>query len=185
MLCFLPGAPEIRALPDVRALGGAGVDVVPLHGSLPADEQDAALAADGRARVILATNIAETSLTVPGVTDVVDTGLHKVARYDAGPRDRLAGARAYPAGLGGAAGGARRPHRVRDARCGCGTSATGCGRMREPEIHRVDLADAVLDILAWGGDPATFEWFDAPSPERVDAALALLERLGAVRGTAA
>ena len=85
VLCFLPGAPEIRRamanLERTRAAGG--FQVVPLHGSLDADEQDAALEpSDGR-RVILATNIAETTLTVPDVVTVVDSGYHKVARYDA------------------------------------------------------------------------------------------------------
>ena len=50
----------------------------------------------------------------------------------------------------------------------------------EPEIHRIDLSDALLDILAWGGDPRTFEWFDPPPADRVDAAITLLEQLGAV-----
>ena len=82
VLCFLPGAPEIRrALPDVRA-AVPGADVVELHGSLDADAQDSALRPARGRRVILATNIAETSLTVPGVSAVVDTGLQKLPRYD-------------------------------------------------------------------------------------------------------
>jgi ATP-dependent helicase HrpB len=181
ILCFLPGAPEInRALPDVRAALGSGIDVVPLHGSLTADDQDRAIAADGRRRVILATNIAETSLTVPGVTAVIDSGLHKIARYDEDrgidslelervPADS-AEQRAGRAGRLGP-GRARRLWERTD-------------RLRphgDAEIHRVDLSDAVLDILAWGGHPAAFEWFDPPAPERVDAALRLLERLGAIR----
>src|SRR6266566_4968319 len=94
VLCFLPGAREIdRAVGEVRSrldstVRGAGapgvdIDVLPLHGSLDADAQDAALRPSARRRVIVATNIAETSLTVPGVTGVVDAGLQKVARYDA------------------------------------------------------------------------------------------------------
>ena len=85
VLCFLPGAPEIRrAMNDlqVRVGGGAApVDIVPLHGSLDASAQDLALRpSPSQRRIIVATNIAETSLTVPGVTAVIDTGLHKVAR---------------------------------------------------------------------------------------------------------
>jgi len=86
VLCFLPGAAEIRrAVNDLQArVGSAGsVEIVPLHGSLDADAQDLALRPSPRRRIIVATNIAETSLTVPGVTAVVDAGLHKVARYDA------------------------------------------------------------------------------------------------------
>ena len=182
LLCFLPGAGEIaRVMPEVRAAIGGRADVLPLHGSLAADEQDAASGESARRRVILATNIAETSLTVPGVTAVVDTGLHKIARYD---EDRgidslelervPADSAAQRAGRAGriAPGRVRRLWDERD-------------RLRphgEPEIHRVDLSDAALDILAWGGDPLAFEWFDPPSPERLRAALTLLEALGAVHG---
>src|SRR5689334_11924081 len=85
VLCFLPGAPEInRALTDTRDAVGGEIEVVPLHGSLASEEQERALIDDGRRRVILATNIAETSLTVPGVHAVVDSGLQKVARFDPG-----------------------------------------------------------------------------------------------------
>src|SRR5262249_25701767 len=83
VLCFLPGAAEIRRAMNEIAPRCANVEIVPLHGSLQADEQDRALRPSAHPRVIVATNIAETSLTVPGVTAVVDTGLHKVARYDA------------------------------------------------------------------------------------------------------
>ncbi|MEO6237432.1 MAG: ATP-dependent helicase C-terminal domain-containing protein [Vicinamibacterales bacterium] len=180
VLCFLPGAPEInRTLDEVRRIAGTGTDVLPLHGSLPADEQDRAVAPAAAPRVILATNIAETSLTVPGVTAVVDSGLQKVARYDPGrgidslELERIAAdAAEQRAGRAGRLG----PGRVRrlwDA----------ADRLRprgDAEIHRVDLADAALAILGWGGDPRTFEWFDPPSVDRVDAALSLLQQLGAV-----
>jgi ATP-dependent RNA helicase HrpB len=181
ILCFFPGAPEInRAAPDVRTLAGAGAEVLVLHGSLPADEQDRAIAESPRRRVILATNIAETSLTVPGVTAVVDGGYQKVARFDPDrgidslELERIpADAAEQRAGRAGRLG----PGRVRRL-------WDQADRLRphgEPEIHRVDLSDAVLDILAWGGDPRTFEWFDSPDPDRVDAAIVLLEQLGAVR----
>ena len=181
LLCFLPGAPEInRAMSDVRAASGPGVDVLPLHGSLPSDEQERAIAAGSGRRVILATNIAETSLTVPGVTAVIDTGFQKVARFDPDrgidslELERIpADAAEQRAGRAGRLG----PGRVRRL-------WEQADRLRphgEAEIHRVDLSDATLAILAWGGDPRTFEWFDAPSPDRVDAALSLLEQLGAVR----
>ena len=182
ILCFLPGAPEInRALGEVRAAAGRDVEVVPLHGSLPADEQDRALDDTQSRRVILATNIAETSLTVPGVRAVIDAGLQKVARYDPDrgidslETERIpADAAEQRAGRAGRLG----PGRVRRL-------WDQADRLRphgEPEIHRVDLSDAVLDILAWGGDPRSFEWFDPPSADRIDAALRLLEQLGAVRG---
>jgi ATP-dependent helicase HrpB len=168
-------------MPEVRAVVGGRADVLPLHGSLAPDEQDVAAGESVRRRVILATNIAETSLTVPGVTAVVDTGLHKIARYD---EDRgidslelervPADSAAQRAGRAGRLG----PGRVRRL-------WNETDRLRphgEPEIHRVDLSDAVLDILAWGGDPFAFEWFDQPAPDRLRAALTLLESLGAVHG---
>src|SRR5258708_15677784 len=78
VLCFLPGAPEInRAIGDVRASVGAEAEVLPLHGSRPAEQQDRAIAGGPRPPVILATHIAQTSLTVPGVRAVIDTGAQK------------------------------------------------------------------------------------------------------------
>lgn len=180
LLCFLPGAGEIaRALPDVRAAIGGRADVLPLHGSLPADEQDAAAGESMRPRVILATNIAETSLTVPGVTAVVDTGLHKIARYDEDRGIDSLELERVPADS--AAQRAGRAGRISPGRVRRLWDETD--RLRphgDPEIHRVDLSDAVLDILAWGGDPLAFEWFERPLPGRLQAALTLLEALGAV-----
>ena len=124
VLCFLPGAPEIRRAQG--ELGGvAGARVLPLHGTLSGDEQDAALAACAERKVILATNVAETSLTVEGVTDVIDT---RAAQGDAlrpVARARPARARADPRGLGGAARRARRAH-------GAGPRASAVGRARPP-----------------------------------------------------
>lgn len=180
VLVFLPGAPEIRrAAGDLARFGSlAGVPVLPLHGSLDADAQDAAIAPSERRKIVLATNVAETSLTVEGVGAVVDSGLRKVSRYDpATGLDRLETERV-----------SRDAADQRSGRAG----RTGPGRAirlwdprdllrpyRQPEIERVDLAGPLLDVLAWGGDPRTFRWFEAPPAERIDAGLALLERLGA------
>jgi ATP-dependent helicase HrpB len=186
VLCFLPGAGEIaRASQDAtRTLQGARlppVEIVELHGSLDAAAQDAAMAPSPRRRVILATNIAETSLTVPGVAAVVDAGLHKVARYDPDRAvDSLETERISRDAAEQRAG--------RSGRLGPGLAlrlwhqADRLRPHREPEIHRVDLAGTVLDVLAWGGDPRTFDWFEAPAADRLDAASALLERLGATSG---
>jgi ATP-dependent helicase HrpB len=180
LLCFLPGAPEIRR---VQAELGevAGSRVLPLHGTLPSEEQDRALAPSGERKVILATNVAETSLTVEGVTDVVDTGQHKVLRYDPSRGlDRLeleripADSAEQRAGRAGRTGPGR-VVRLWDER-------DRLRPRREPEIERVDLAGPLLEVMAWGGDAAGFEWFEAPPPEGVAAAMSLLERLGAVSG---
>jgi ATP-dependent helicase HrpB len=178
VLCFLAGAPEIR-----RAQGEmgsvAGARVLPLHGTLTAEEQDLALAPSPERKVILATNVAETSLTVEGVTDVIDTGRHKVLRYDpARGLDRLeieripADSAEQRAGRAGRTGPGR-VLRLWDAR-------DRLRARREPEIERVDLAGPALDVLAWGADPAAFDWYEAPPADRLGAAIDLLERLGAV-----
>ena len=184
VLGFLPGAGEIaraaRELEDLRRHGSipGTTEIVELHGSIAADAQSAAIAPSTARRIILATNIAETSLTVPGVTVVVDSGLHKVARYDADRAiDSLETERVSKDAADQRAG--------RAARVAPGVAirlwhqADRLVPHREPEIERIDLSSTVLDILAWGGDPQTFEWFEPPSGDRVSAAFDLLERLGA------
>ena len=160
-----------------------GVDLLPLYGSMEAGDQDAALAPAARRRVILATNIAETSLTVPDVSIVIDTGLHKIARYD-GERgvDSLTLERITMDSADQRAG--------RAGRLGPGTVRRLWDQRdrlrphREPEVQRIDLAQPVLSILGWGGDPRTFEWFERPQDDRLEVALTLLERLGLVRTAA-
>src|SRR5262245_60731510 len=177
VLCFLPGAAEIRrAIGEIDARVDSAVQVLPLHGSLAAADQDVVMTPSSRRRVIVATNIAETSLTVPDVTAVVDSGLQKVARYDASRGiDSLETERI--------------PTDAADQRAGrAGRIAPGVARRlwdardrlrphREPDIRRVDLCATVLDVIAWGGDPRTLEWFELPPADALDAALALLERL--------
>ena len=181
VLCFLPGAPEIRrTMANLeQSRGAAGLRVLPLHGSLDADEQDAAIRPSHDRRVILATNIAETTLTVPDVVAVVDAGYHKVARYDAGRAiDSLETERI--------------PQDCADQRAGrAGRTQTGrvlrlwdqrdrLRPCRDPEIARVDLTSTVLEVIAWGGDPTTFDWYEPPPARAVQAALDLLRRLEAV-----
>jgi ATP-dependent helicase HrpB len=179
VLGFLPGAGEVRrAAQEVRAVADTEVDVLELHGSLAPEDQDRALVTAPRRRVIVATNIAQTSLTVPGIHAVIDTGQHKVARYDAArgvdslelekiPRD-AADQRAGRAGRLGPGLVLRLWHEH--------------DRLRphdEPEIARVDLAGPALGLLAWGADPHAFDWFEPPRPDALDAALELLSVLGA------
>ena len=178
LLCFLPGAAEIgRAIAEIERRIPAGVEIVALHGSLDAADQDRALAPASGRRIVVATNIAETSLTVPGVTAVIDTGLHKVARYDRHRGiDSLETERITADAAEQRAGRAGRlaPGRVRrlwDAR-------DRLRPHREPEIYRIDLSGAALDVIAWGGDPRTLEWFERPREDALDAALSLLARLG-------
>ena len=184
VLCFLPGVREIDS-----AIGESGdvarrhdAELVPLHGSLDAAAQDRALSPSaGKRRIIIATNIAETSLTVSGVSAVIDCGLQKVASYDADRGvDALTTERITLDSADQRAGRAARlgPGLVRrlwDAR-------DRLRPHREAEIHRVDLSPPVLSVLAAGGRLQDFEWFDRPSPDRISAALELLRQLGAVEG---
>lgn len=183
VLCFLPGARDIEQGRVTLTEGGGldGAEVIALHGSLDGDAQDAALRQAARRRVILATNIAETSVTVPGVDAVVDSGLVKVARYDAVRGiDALVTERVTADSADQRAGRAARlgPGLVRrlwDIR-------DRLRPTREPDLARIDLAGPALDVLAWGADPWTFEWFEAPPDHALAAALALLALLGAVTG---
>ncbi|MGE3858306.1 MAG: ATP-dependent RNA helicase [Dehalococcoidia bacterium] len=183
VLVFLPGAREIaRAGDELAGLAAQrGVELVPLHGGLEGGQQDRAVDDSPGRRVVLATNLAETSLTVPGVSAVVDTGLVKVARDDAARGvDSLTTERVTLDSADQRAGRAARlgpglAIRLWDAR-------DRLRAHREPDVARVDLAGPVLELLAWGADPHAFEWFEAPEPDRIDAALGLLERLGAAAG---
>ena len=162
-----------------RELAGRDIDVLPLHGSLDAAAQDAAIRPSSRRRIVVATNIAETSLTVPGVTAVVDSGWQKVARYDADRAidsldlERISADSAEQRAGRAARQGPGVVRRLWDAR-------DRLRPHREPDIHRVDLSAAVLDVIAWGGDPRELEWFEAPSETTLTGALSLLERLGLV-----
>jgi ATP-dependent helicase HrpB len=180
VLCFLPGAGEIeRAQRELTADLARDVEVLALHGSIDGETQDRALRPSSQRRVTLATNIAETSLTVPGVTAVVDTGFQKVARYDAARAiDSLTLERVSQDAADQRAGRAARiapgmVTRLWDARLRLNAH-------REPEIARLDLVGPVLYLLAWGEHPDRFEWFDPPPADRVARAIDLLRRLGAV-----
>jgi ATP-dependent helicase HrpB len=180
-LCFLAGAPEIRRAGEALAAAArsAGVQVLPLHGGLDAEHQDAAIRPSTSPRVILSTNLAETTLTVSDVTCVIDTGLQKVARYDpARAVDSLEVERVSQDSADQRAGRAGRTGpgdviRLWDPR-------DRLRPYREPEIARVDLAGPALDVLAWGGHPQRLEWFQAPPDDALAAALTLLTRLDAI-----
>jgi ATP-dependent helicase HrpB len=183
VLVFLPGVPEIARL--ARGLAGSpalrGARVVQLSGRSSAEEQDDALAPSATRRVILATNVAETSITVPGVTAVIDSGLHKVPRLDAAlGLDRLVTERISLDSADQRVGRAGRTAPGRAIRLWDPRDVLR--PHREPEIARVDLAPPVLEVLAWGGNPTSFEWFEAPPAESIAAALNLLHLLGAVEG---
>jgi ATP-dependent RNA helicase HrpB len=177
ILCFLPGRRDIDN--TIAELRDVDARVLPLHGSLDVDAQEAALAPSSERKVIVATNVAETSLTVDGVTDVIDSGLHKLLRYDSETAvDHLVTEQITGDSAEQRAGRAGRTAPGRVMRLWDERSLLR--PHREPEIRRVDLAGPVLDIISWGGDPETFEWFERPQEDRITSAMTLLEQIGAI-----
>jgi ATP-dependent helicase HrpB len=188
VLAFLPGAAEILRTADQlgAALGpDAAVDVHPLFGALPAAEQDAALAPGlpGRRRVVLATDIAETSLTVAGVRVVVDAGLARRPVFDAGTGlTRLATAPASRASADQRAGRAGRLGPGVAVRLWSKVEHAARPRFDEPEIRQADLAGLALELAAWGTEPGGLPFLDPPPPRALDEARRLLTDLDALDG---
>lgn len=188
VLVFLPGVGEIRRVGEhLKQEGLVGnVEVVPLHGELAPEQQDAAIQPDGRSggaprRVILATNVAETSLTIPGVRVVVDTGLERLPRMDPGVGlERLETVRIARESADQRAGRAGRTAPGTCVRLWSKPEDARLAPRRAPEIERADLTGAMLQLLAFGEtDLEAFPWFEAPPPHAHAAAVSLLERLGA------
>ncbi|HEV8582678.1 MAG TPA: ATP-dependent helicase HrpB [Thermoanaerobaculia bacterium] len=184
VLVFLPGVGEIQR--SAEALAGLAAErdfaILPLYGDLPAEKQDEVLRPLGRRKVVLATNVAETSITIDGVTAVVDSGLVRRLRFDpAAGLDRLELGRVSRASADQRAGRAGRQAPGFCFRLWPAYEHATLPERETPEIARVDLAGPALQLLAWGeADLAAFEWFEPPAPEALAAALALLRRLGAV-----
>lgn len=184
VLVFLPGMREIeRARGAIR---GNDVAVLPLHGSLSNEEQQRALRRADRRKVILATNIAETSLTIDGVRAVVDAGLVRQASFDADRgTDRLDTVRISKASAAQRAGRAGRQAPGMAIRLWSEGEQRFLEEFALPELQRVDLANTVLMLHAWGvKEPREFGWFEKPPEERLAAAESLLEMLGAIEGGA-
>jgi len=184
VLAFLPGVGEIlRTQAELAGAARAGDWLVlPLYGDQSAEEQDRALAPAARRKVILATNVAETSLTVPGVRAVVDCGLARIASQDPGRGvDRL---ELLPISRASATQRAGRAGRLGPGRVYRLWSAATDTRRRAhelPEIRRVDLAGAALELHVWGErDLSGFRWFEAPEPGALARAERLLVRIGAL-----
>jgi ATP-dependent helicase HrpB len=182
VLVFLPGVREITAVR--RALRvGPDVDVIPLHGTLPPSEQDAALrpAPAGRRKVVLATDLAESSVTVPGVVTVVDAGLSREPRLD--PRtgmSRLVTVRAAQASADQRAGRAGRTAAGHAVRLWSVADHAARDPHPRPEILTSDLTAAALQIAAWGTDVAALTLLDPPPPDTWRHAHAVLQDLGAL-----
>jgi ATP-dependent helicase HrpB len=186
VLVFLPGAREIRRVGELLGADalGPGVRVVPLYGDLAGEQQDAALvpAAPGTRKVVLATNIAETSLTIPGVRVVVDSGLARRALFDpATGMSALVTRRISRASAEQRQGRAGRLGPGVCYRAWSEGAHASLAPFTPPEIVEADLAPLALELASWGArDAGTLAWLDRPPAAMLAAAAALLERLGAL-----
>ena len=183
ILVFLPGEREIREVAEaLRKHHPRGAEVLPLYGRLSAAEQDKVFEAHGRRRIVLATNVAETSLTVPGIRCVVDSGLARISRYSY--RAKIQRLQVEP--VSQASAWQRRGR--------CGREAPGvCIRLydesdhdarpeyTDPEIRRTNLASVILQMETLGlGNISDFPFLDPPDPRFVSDGYRLLRELGAV-----
>lgn len=183
ILAFLPGMAEIRRAE--AALAGCDALVLPLHGELPPEMQDRALRHAGVRRVVLATSIAETSLTVPGVRIVVDGGWRRAPRLDpATGLTRLATLRISRAAAEQRAGRAGREGPGVAIRLWSSALHRGMPAFDRPEILEAELSSLVLDCAAWGTSPEELAFQDRPPAGALAAARTLLAQLGALDSTA-
>ncbi len=187
VLVFLPGQGEIRRTADLLAERvGADVDLAPLYGALTPAEQDRAVspAPPGRRKVVLATSIAETSLTIEGVRIVVDSGLARVPVYEPGlGLTRLVTAKASRAAVDQRRGRAGRTEPGVCWRLWAEAATGGLDAFARPEILSSDLAGLLLDCAAWGvTDPRTLRFLDPPPAPALSEARTMLEGLGALDG---
>ena len=183
ILAFLPGVAEINRTAE-RLAGLADAAVLPLHGSLEPADQRRALGPDpqGRRKIILATNIAETSLTVPGVRIVIDSGLTRRARYDRSAGvTRLVTEKASQAAVTQRAGRAARQEAGVAYRLWEDGATGGLAPFDPPEIVENDLSGLLLECLIWGvADPVSLRWLDPPPPASLAEARTRLTALGAL-----
>ncbi len=188
LLVFMPGAYEIsRTVQEVQGSHGLrGFACFPLHGELPPDQQDRAVARYDTRKIIVSTNVAETSLTIDGVTVVVDCGLARVARFD--PHRGINTLLIEKISVASADQRAGRAGRTAPGVCvRLWTEREHAQRALQelPEVKRLDLAEVVLTLKASGiDDVASFPWLEKPDPRGLERAETLLADLGALAGPA-
>jgi len=184
LLAFLPGAAEIRRSKTLlEARAEPSTDVVALYGALAGDEQDRAIAPapPGRRKIVLATSIAETSITIEGVRIVVDSGLARVPRYepDVGVT-RLETVRVSRAAADQRRGRAGRTEPGVCYRLWDEPQTAALEPFARPEILAADLSSFALDLAAWSGGPDQLAFLDPPPKAALTEAKALLSELGAI-----
>ena len=184
VLVFLPGAGEIDRCEHalLNLARRLSVLVLPLHGRLSSQDQDRAIRSQNQRKIVLSTNVAESSLTIPGVTAVVDTGLCRELRFDRGRGvDVLELSRISLASATQRAGRAGRTGPGICYRLWTAGEERGMSARTTPDVQRVDLCAALLSVRAFAGrDPRGFGWFEVPPESAMQSADALLAELGAV-----
>jgi ATP-dependent helicase HrpB len=188
ILIFMPGMGEINATISACRAAGAGeaLALIPLHGELPPDEQDLAFAPNRLRKVVVATNVAETSVTIDGIIHVIDSGVARVARYDA----ERGISTLFIEPISRASAEQRAGRAGRTAPGVCHRLWTESGHLNRPErntpeIQRSDLAEVVLLLHSFGiRDAVHFDWLDQPDPQAVERAEKLLRVLGALHPAA-
>ena len=188
-LVFLPGVREIERTAEAlrSTITDPRVDIRPLYGAMSSAEQDAAIAPapEGRRKVVLATSIAETSLTIEGVRIVVDSGLARRARFEpALGLSRLETVRASQAAISQRAGRAGRLSPGVCWRLWSEGETRALPAFDRPEILDADLLGLALDLAAWGvSDPTALSWLDPPPAPAWNEAVQLLKRIGALNAS--
>lgn len=184
ILVFLPGMADIRRAGEALAplAASRGLHVLQLHGELSREDQDRAMGRLDRRKVILSTNIAETSLTIEGVDTVIDSGLHRIASYSWW--SGVPALRTRPISRASAIQRAGRAGRTGPGRCfrlyTKGEFETRAP-FEVPEIQRADITQTYLELKSLGvAEPEAFPWFERPSPQALEASRRLLWLLGAL-----
>lgn len=183
LLVFLPGVREIQQCSrELTSLAeGEDLAILPLYGDLSPEQQDRVLSLLSQRKVVLATNVAETSVTIEGITGVIDSGQVRQLEFDTGlGLDRLVLTKISQASADQRAGRAGRTEPGVCLRLWLEREQRGLAEFTEPEIRRVDLAGPALELLCWGEhDLQSFPWYEAPHPEALQQSVELLALLGA------
>ena len=183
ILIFMPGERDIRETCDLLdGRFGREAEIIPLFGLLSAADQQRVFAPLNRRKIVVATNIAETSLTIPGIRYVIDSGLARISRYN--PRTRTKRLPVEPISQSSANQRKGRSGRVQDGVCIRLYSEEDFNerpQYTQPEIQRANLAEVILRMRAYRlGDIETFPFVNPPPPSAIDGGYKLLQELGAL-----
>ncbi len=183
ILIFMPGERDIRETSDLlEGRFGREAEIIPLFGLLSAADQQRVFAPLNRRKIVVATNIAETSLTIPGIRYVIDSGLARISRYN--PRTRTKRLPVEPVSQSSANQRKGRSGRVQDGVCISLYSEEDFNerpQYTQPEIQRANLAEVILRMKAYRlGDIETFPFVNPPPPSAIDGGYKLLQELGAL-----